>query len=218
MEPCGMAEALAARAGGRRSDRRAQIARAALAVMAREGVAQVTARRVVAEAGLSLGHLTYNFAGMDDVLSEAYRLLSADLAMASEAALAAAEGPAARVAAFLRAGFAPPFLTPDHLRLRLDLWSAARWHPGIAATERDLYERYRAQMIGLLAPFGADPDRVAAVVDLVMAALDGLWLDHARRADAVALARGLAECEALLFSLAPEGTAGPGAERDPSPR
>ena len=55
-------------------------------------------------------------------------------------------------------------------------------------------------------------------VDVVMAALDGLWLDHARRADAVALERGLAECEALLFSLAPEGSGAHGEGRDPSPR
>ncbi|WP_158241895.1 TetR/AcrR family transcriptional regulator [Tabrizicola sp. TH137] len=213
-----MAEAEAAKTGGRRAERRVQIARAALAVMAREGVARLTARRVVAEAGLSLGHLTYNFDGMDEVLSEAYRLLSADLAAAGEAALQGADGPKARVSAFLRTGFAAPFLTPDHLRLRLDLWSAARWHPGIAATERDLYERYRARLEGLLAPFGADPARVTAVVDVVMAALDGLWLDHARRADQAALARGLAECEALLFSLGPEGSGGQAAGRDPSPR
>lgn len=213
-----MAEAEAAKTGGRRAERRVQIARAALAVMAREGVARLTARRVVAEAGLSLGHLTYNFDGMDEVLSEAYRLLSADLAAAGEAALQGADGPKARVSAFLRTGFAAPFLTPDHLRLRLDLWSAARWHAGIAATERDLYERYRARLTGLLAPFGADPQRVAAVVDVVMAALDGLWLDHARRADDAALARGLDQCEALVFSLAPEGSGGHGEGPALSPR
>lgn len=213
-----MAREKAGKAGARRGERRAQIARAALAVMARGGVAQLTARRVVAEAGLSLGHLTYNFEGMDDVLSEAYRLLSADLAEAGEAALQAAGSAEARVSAFVRAGFAAPFLMPDHLRLRLDLWSAARWHDGIAATERDLYDRYRDRLTGLLAPFGAPSDRVAAVVDVVMAALDGLWLDHARRADAVALERGLAECEALLFSLAPEGSGARGEGRDPSPR
>ncbi|MBK8439673.1 MAG: hypothetical protein IPL38_09230 [Rhodobacter sp.] len=71
-------------------------------------------------------------------------------------------------------GFAPGFLTADHLRLRVDLWAAALWHPGIAATERALYARYRAALLDLLAELGGTEEARAEVADTVMAALDGL--------------------------------------------
>ncbi|MCB6178248.1 TetR family transcriptional regulator C-terminal domain-containing protein [Rhodobacter sp. Har01] len=200
-----------------RAARRAQIAAAALRVLARDGHARLTARKVAAEAGLALGHITYNFAGMDEVLAEAYRLASNDLRAATEAALSAAGGPQDRLRAFLRAGFSDRFLAPDHLRLRLDLWAAAQWHPQIAATERALYAAYRAALLDLL-PGGPEParDRVA---DTVMAALDGLWADYARRQDAAALERGLQGCEDLIrLSLAPAESGGHAAAPGPSPR
>jgi AcrR family transcriptional regulator len=192
-----------------RSDaRRRALAEAALRVLGREGYARLTARKVAAEAGLSLGHITYNFASMDEVLSEAYRHASADLREATEAALARSGDPMARVSAFLRAGFAEPFLAPAHIRMRVDLWSAALSHPDLAATERDLYDRYRAALLGLLADLGGPVEKVEAVADTVMATLDGLWLDWARRQNPAALERGLATCEDLIrLSLVPKGSA-----------
>lgn len=92
------------------SQRRAEITEAALAVLSRDGYAALTARKVAAEADLSLGHITYNFSGMDEVMAEAYRMLSTRLRAASDAGSAIA-APDARLAAFLRVGFAEPFLT-----------------------------------------------------------------------------------------------------------
>lgn len=202
-----------------RQARRQAIAEAALRVLSREGHARLTARKVAAEAGLALGHITYNFASMDEVLAEAYRLASDRLQAAGSAALAGQGDAFERVSAFLRAGFAAEFLDPAHLRLRLDLWAAALWHPDIAATERDLYARYRDQLLALLAPLGGSAAARETVADTVMAALDGLWADYARRGDAAALARGLQGCDDLIrLSLEPEGTAARAAAPGPSPR
>ncbi|MFN5995490.1 MAG: TetR/AcrR family transcriptional regulator [Paracoccaceae bacterium] len=182
------------------TDRRSEIAEAALRVLGREGHAGLTARKVAAEAGLSLGHITYNFSGMDEVLAEAYRLLSAQLREASDPPQPAT--PQERLSAFLRAGFAGDFLTPAHLRIRIDLWSAALAHPAVEETERALYAHYRARLEDLLAPL-VTPDRVAALADLIMAALDGLWLDWMRRRDTGAVDNGLRLIEEMVRAQGP---------------
>ncbi|WP_028933130.1 TetR/AcrR family transcriptional regulator [Pseudonocardia spinosispora] len=53
--------------------RRARIAEAAVAVVARRGVDRLTHRAVAEEAGVPLGSTTYHFATLDDLLAEALR-------------------------------------------------------------------------------------------------------------------------------------------------
>lgn len=188
-----------------RQRRRRAIAEAARAILEREGYARLTARKVAEEAGMSLGHITYGFDGMDEVLAEAYRLASQKLRAATEADIASAPGaPMARLEAFLRAGFDDEFLDPAHLRLRVDLWSAALAHPAIAATERALYDDYRCQLDAHLAAAApaAPPGRRAALGDTIMATLDGLWLDCLRRGDRAAVENGLATTMAMVRVLA----------------
>lgn len=171
------------------TDRRTEIAEAALRVLGREGHVGLTARKVAAEAGLALGHISYHFQGMDEVLAEAYRLLSARLRAASDDS--GATTPQARLHAFLQAGFTDAFLTPAHIRSRIDLWSAAAAHPAVAETELALYAHYRALLEALLAPL-VTPARRTALTDTIMATLDGLWLDWMRRRDRSAVENGLA--------------------------
>lgn len=186
-----------------RTDRRTEIADAALRVLGREGHAGLTARKVAAEAGLSLGHITYHFSGMDEVLAEAYRLLSARLRAASDAAVAQS-GPEERLSAFLRTGFSDSFLTPAHIRTRIDLWSAATAHPAVAETERALYAHYRQSLQDLLQPL-VPPGRIIALADTIMATLDGLWLDWMRRRDRQAVDHGLTVIEDLILTAGKYG-------------
>ena len=182
-------------------DRRRELAEAALRCLERVGYAELTARKIAAEANMSLGHISYHFTGMDEVLAEAYRLASERLQAAGEAKISMPGAtPAERLEAFLKAGFTDDFLSPAHLRTRIDLWSAAIAHPAIAETERALYDRYRAQVEHLLNQV-SDPwktDRIPMVSDLIMATLDGLWLDWMRRRDAQAVQNGLEAC--VLFA------------------
>lgn len=195
----------------RQTNRRAEIAAAALACLQRDGYASLTARKIAAEAKLSLGHITYHFTNMDEVLAEAYRMASARLHEVETRGMAGKETPAARLEAFLRAGFTPEMLETSHLRMRIDLWSVALSHPEIALTEADLYATYRAELEALLAGI-ARPERlgqVPVVADLVMAALDGLWLDWMRRHDAGAIENGLGLCLRLAASELSPPLAGP---------
>lgn len=188
-----------------KQNRRRDIAEAARRVLAREGYAQLSARKVAAEAGLSLGHITYNFSGMDDVLAEAYHVTSEQLREASMRSLAtAASDPLARLEAFLRAGFTDEFLEFHHLRMRIDLWSAACNSDVLADTERVLYDHYRQTLRELLMPLAAPNPRtvesIPALLDTVMATQDGLWLDWLRRRDSVAVENGLRMCVVLVRS------------------
>jgi TetR/AcrR family transcriptional repressor of bet genes len=175
-------------------DRKTDLAAAALRCLARDGYASLTARKIAAEAGLSLGHITYHYDTMDSLLAAAYALASDQLRRSTTQHLAQQATPLARLDAFLRAGFTPEFLTPAHLRMRIDLWSAALSHPAIAETEAALYSRYRAELMGHLTALAA-PDRdPAPVADMIMATLDGLWLDYIRRGDAQAVDNALTAC------------------------
>ena len=191
-------EGKARRKGG---DRRREIVEAALRCLERVGYADLTARKIAAEAKMSLGHITYHFADMDEVLAETCLLASERLQAAADARITMPGAtPAERLEAFLKAGFSEEFLDLSHLRTRIDLWSAAQVHPAIAATERALYDRYRAQLERLLHQV-SDPwktDRIPMVSDLIMATLDGLWLDWMRRRDAQAVQNGLEAC--VLFA------------------
>lgn len=183
--------------------RRQQIAAAALRCMQRGGYASLTARKIAQEAGLSLGHITYHFKDMDEVLSETYRHASTLLQAATLKHLGQSSGdPRDRLQAFLRAGFTAEFLDLSYLRVRVDLWSAALTHETIARTEQELYERYRQNLETLLTDINPNAtERIAFVADAVMAMLDGLWLDWVRRRDTAAIANGLAACMLLAETL-----------------
>jgi TetR/AcrR family transcriptional repressor of bet genes len=191
---------------GHSRDRRGDIVRAALKVLQTKGYAALTARKVAAEADISLGHISYNFSGMDEVLSEAYKLASATLRAATDQGLeTSAQEPIEQVRAYLVAGFGDYFLQPDHVRTRIDLWSAALAHPAIAETEHALYQRYRDELDALLiAVAGENPARrgkVQMVSDTIIATLDGLWLDWMRRRDSQAVQNGLDCCMYLVRKI-----------------
>ena len=135
-------------------------------------------------AEISLGHLTYHYETIDAVLVAAFETVAAQMA---PPVITATIGltPAERLVEGLHAVYAPVYLTPEALRLRVDLWSAAQIHPAIAAIERRLHEQMRAQ-ISLHLNAISDPwktTRIPMVESFVMTTMDGLWLDYLRHQD-----------------------------------
>lgn len=177
--------------------RRREIAAAALRSLERHGHAGLTARRVAAEAGLSLGHLTYNFTGMDQILAAAYELAASQMQDQAEARVTLTGAThAERLEAFLRGLFSPEALTPASLRVRIDLWAAALGNPALAETERNVNATLRARVEELLARMcdSWKAERIPQVADMIMATLDGLWLDYARRGDGEAVKSAIGAC------------------------
>ncbi len=181
--------------------RRTQIAQAALRCLEKVGRNELTARKVAAEAGLSLGHLTYHFADMKQVLQAGFSLAAEKVQEAGRLALIQPGGTAAeRLERYLRAGFGGAEISPVNLRLRVDLWAAALTDPHIADIEWELYQNQREAVERLLHRMAADYaiERVPNVADMIMATLDGLWLDWLRRQDPDAVSNGLDGC--VLFA------------------
>lgn len=186
--------------------RRAQIAAAALVCLTKFGYAGLTARKVAAEAGISLGHLTYHFDTMEAVLAAAYRLASEQLAP-PVAIGAAGTTPGERFESFLRAVFAPDQMTDAALRLRVDLWSAARTNPAIAGIESGLHDQMRVKIEDHLTAI-SDPwktGRIPMVEGFILATMDGLWLDYMRHRDLDAV-HGAIEAMVLFARMRLGGT------------
>ncbi|MGW8375041.1 TetR family transcriptional regulator [Streptomyces sp. ODS28] len=74
--------------------RRARILDAALDVIAEDGVAGVSHRKIAARAGVPLGSMTYHFSGIDGVLHEAFTRFSDRMVAVFEGALCGATTPA----------------------------------------------------------------------------------------------------------------------------
>ena len=165
--------------------RRAEIAQAARDCLIEFGYAGLTARRVAGKAGISLGHLTYHFTNMAEVMAEAYRLVAQDLSRTAPMEPLAGLSPTERFAKYLQSVYAPETLSPQNIRLRVDLWSAAQEIPAVAEIERNLYEAQRVKIEEHLTAI-SDPwktGRIPAVLAFVMATMDGLWLDYMRHGD-----------------------------------
>ncbi|MEU1053289.1 TetR family transcriptional regulator [Streptomyces sp. NPDC005876] len=69
--------------------RRDRILAATLDLIAEEGVAGVSHRRIASRAGVPLGSMTYHFGGMDEVLREAFRRFTDHIVAVFDAHLAA---------------------------------------------------------------------------------------------------------------------------------
>ena len=183
-------------------DRKHDLAEATLRVLQRDGYAALTARKIAAEAGMSLGHISYHYPSVDALLAAAYALESDRLRQAGTLLQAEKASPMDRLEAFLLAGYTPDFLSPTHLRMRIDLWSAALSHPAIAETERALYDRYRDELNDLLVAIATQDkaDAIPMVSDLIMAALDGIWLDWMRRRNQTSTQNALRACMSFAQS------------------
>lgn len=74
-------------------ERRERIITAALDLIAEEGVAGTSHRKVAARAGVPLGSMTYHFGGMDELLREAFTRFSSSIVAVFEERLGAANTP-----------------------------------------------------------------------------------------------------------------------------
>ncbi|MGW7353247.1 TetR/AcrR family transcriptional regulator [Streptomyces sp. NPDC054784] len=118
---------------GRRYDpeRRQRIIDAAIRVVARDGVAGLSHRRVAAEADVPLGSTSYHFASRDDLLVAALGQISDEWLATVERWLEAVDPDAPLGEEIAR--FVADSLSGDRTRARLEyeLYLAALHHPGL---------------------------------------------------------------------------------------
>lgn len=130
-------------------DRRGRILQAALDVVAEHGVARTTHRLIAARADVPLGSLTYHFAGLDDLLAEAFALHAERMVVLYAAHFAEVGNREQFVDAVTELIHGNASATPSDWTIAYELYLAALRQPALrAVTEtwmrgsRDVLERH----------------------------------------------------------------------------
>jgi AcrR family transcriptional regulator len=102
---------------GSTAARRDQIVAATIGVLAERGYAATSYDAICAVAGLSSKRLiSYHFTSKDELLAEVLHRVTTDAGEYMRPAIEAADGPAAKLAAYLRANIEFIAAKPDHVR------------------------------------------------------------------------------------------------------
>ena len=158
--------------------RRQSLIEAAAACLAETGVGGTSVRTICARAGVSPGLLTHYFSGIDALIAETYRDVTARVsATLTEGANAAGEEPRTRLVAFVTASFRPPVADPSLLATWLAFWSLVKTDAAIAAIHRQTYRDYRSTLEELLAGCGLTKAQAGPAAIALTALVDGLWLE-----------------------------------------
>jgi AcrR family transcriptional regulator len=159
-----------------------ELVAAAIRVIGRHGVAAATTRRIADEAGVPLGTVHYWFSDKEHLLGEVVRVVVDQLERASAVAITpdTAAGPV-ELREALGAAFAS--IADDDAGVQLgyyELTALALRTPRLRELARHQYRSYRELAARALVPAldGVDPDRAAAIAELVMVTFDGLTLSY----------------------------------------
>ncbi|WP_439941466.1 TetR/AcrR family transcriptional regulator [Streptomyces sp. BBFR115] len=154
--------------------RRERIIGAALDLIAEEGLAAVSHRKVAARAGVPLGSMTYHFDGIDQLLREAFGRFTDHIVAVFDAYLGAAAGPGEARAAVAGLVHALSEGDPRDLVLTQELYTLAARRPVYRELTQEWMRRSRTHLEKHF-----DPD-TARLLD---ALIEGLTLHRALTGD-----------------------------------
>jgi AcrR family transcriptional regulator len=179
------------------TERRDALARAALTVISRDGLAAATTRAIVAEAGMPLASFHYAVASRDELLRDVIALVVAEEGTAALAPLLAQAGSireAARLAFFGYLEFVRN--DPGHEQAMFELTQYALRTPGLDDLPAEQYARYHLLAVELLdvVTLQFQPEWTVPVRDLarlLVSLTDGLTLAWLADRDDAAAARAI---------------------------
>jgi len=179
-------------------ERRAEVAAAVWRIVSRDGLEAATVRRVAAETGMSTSVVSHYFAGKDDLLRLAFRIVLAR--GRDRAATEAAMGGRAR--ALLVTGLPLDAERRAEARVWFAFLGLAVTRPELAADQRHAYAAWRGAVAAALRDEGlaADRDAEAEAAGLV-ALVDGLTVQAAFAPRTMTPARQLALVDERLAAL-----------------
>lgn len=164
-----------------RGERRQQLIEATIETLATRGYARTTLSDVARVAGLSHGLVIFHFESKEKLLEATLDHLAEEYRQNWQAALApAGPDPAARIAALLRADFAPEICTPHRLAAWCSFWGEAQCRPMYQDHCGSNDEDYNSVLESLCARMNAEhgylqnPVRAARVLRVTV---EGVWLD-----------------------------------------
>lgn len=186
-------------------DRRDLLIAATLTSLARDGHAGISVRRIAAEAGVSVGLLNHHFGSIDALIAETYHKLASELTTALWQEVDQAEGPAARLDAFLAGSFSSRVMDPELLGVWVVFWSLIRHSQHVNDSHEKSYRAYLElirQLLDDLAQsegFVIQDTRLAAIG--LSAMLDGLWLEWCLNPGTFSPGNGLHICRCWIQGL-----------------
>ncbi len=192
------------------ADRRAALVQAALRVIARDGVAAATTRRIVGEAGMPLASFHYVFESRDELMAELVNAVVSSEQTDLEPALDAARAPSG-IRAAIRSGLQHYFdgvrADPDREKAMFELTQWALREPGFAPLAGRQYDRYyelaeRAAREAAHLTGSVWNRPVAEVARLVVALTDGVTVAWLVTRDDAAAERALDFAADALAALA----------------
>lgn len=189
--------------------RRLQFVEAAARVIANDGLAAATTRRIAAEAGANLAALHYCFRNKDELLQEVYTFLSRDYAQALPPVNVAGGGLADVMRAHARRIWERMLLNPHEQVTTFELLlrrfrEKPETEAAVRAQNRIMYEGWIQSTIELFrdaaAAAGEDvPENLELVTRLFISGIDGISMQHLADPDP--------ERSAALVDLLSEGLA-----------
>ncbi len=193
------------------SERRTELLAAAIRVLAREGLAETTTRKIAAEAGINQATLLYHFGSKDDllfaVLQEMMRATQ-DIALQSVPEASDLRG---AVAGAIRAFWGQVEATPELQIMQYELTLYALRNPDAAWLAREQYAGYSRVVEALLRETYAAAGQTSAIpfdalARFIVGGLDGIILQFVSDRDP-ARARGDVEYLIGAVIALAEGTA-----------
>jgi AcrR family transcriptional regulator len=188
-------------------ERRAHVAAAARAVIARDGLDATSVRRVAAEAGSSTTVVTHYFADKQALLvaavEDAYRTVSARMT----AHLSSGSGGLATLRAVLLETLPLDGERADEARVLMAFWAMAVTRPALRTVQQAEYRQWR-ELVALLLAEAAERGEVDAALDPdgvgqeLMCLVDGLLLEATLEPDRLPPSRQVRLLDAALARLA----------------
>ena len=189
--------------------RRKAIIEAAIATIGERGTLDVTVSQIARSAGVSAALAHHYFGGKEQIFLATMRHLLREFGIGVSAALAAAEGPRARIGAVIRQSFGPDQFAPS----TVSAWLAFYVRAQSDAQARRLLEVYARRMhSNLVDALGGLVARKDArrIAEGIAALIDGLYIRRALNdgppdpASAVALVESYVDTELAALARAGE--------------
>ena len=159
-------------------DRRNQLVRSAIAVLAETGIVDFTLTDVARRASVSPALIVHYFGDKDCLLEAVFRLLVARVTALPMRVLAASNDAETRLKSFVRAHLSPEESTMEASRTWLSFWGMALYCPPIARLQRVHQQRMLSNLRHDLRKL-VMPSEVTRIAETIAALIDGFWLRSA---------------------------------------
>jgi AcrR family transcriptional regulator len=207
------AETVEERHGEKREEKRGEILAAAVRVLARDGIAETTTRKIALEAGVNQAMLRYYFGSKDELLFAVLQEMMRQTREIAQAAASAQEDIRAAIAESLKAFWKHVEDSPELQVMQYELTLYALRTPSAAWLAKQQYDGYSVVVEALLQEAFATAQQTpalpfAALARFIIAGLDGLILQFISDRDPERARNDLDHLIAATIALV-EGTALP---------